>query len=96
MVIEKSIGNYLQNLRKERNLSLREVADQIGIDISMLSKIEHGERQLQSHMIAPIADLFEIDYKSIQIQFINQKILKEFGDEPYLNEALQILATTNK
>lgn len=71
MVIEKSIGNYLQNLRKERNLSLREVADQIGIDISMLSKIEHGERQLQSHMIAPIADLFEIDYKSIQIQFIN-------------------------
>jgi len=96
MVIEKSIGNYLQNLRKERNLSLREVADQIGIDISMLSKIEHGERQLQSHMIAPIADLFEIDYKSIQIQFINQKILQEFGDEPYLNEALQILATTNK
>ena len=96
MVIEPSIGNYLQNLRKERKMSLREVADHIGIDISMLSKIEHGERQLQSHMIAPIADLFEIDYKSIQIQFINQKILQEFGDEPYLNEALQILATTNK
>lgn len=96
MVIEKSIGNYLQKLRKERNLSLREVADHIGIDISMLSKIEHGERQLQSHMIASIADLFEIDYKSIQIQFINQKILQEFGDEPYLNEALQVLATTNK
>jgi transcriptional regulator with XRE-family HTH domain len=72
------------------------VAEHVGIDISMLSKIEHGERQLQSHMIAPIADFFEIDYKSIQIQFINQKILQEFGDEPYLNEALQILATTNK
>ena len=55
------IGSYLQNLRKGRNLSLREVADHIGIDVSMLSKIEHGERQLQSHMIAPIADLFEID-----------------------------------
>ena len=90
------IGSYLQNLRKERKMSLREVADHVGIDISMLSKIEHGERQLQSHMIAPIADLFEIDYKSIQIQFINQKILQEFGDEPYLDEALQILATTNK
>jgi len=90
------IGSYLQNLRKERKMSLREVSDHVGIDISMLSKIEHGERQLQSHMIAPIADLFKIDYKSIQIQFINQKILQEFGDEPYLNEALQILATTNK
>ena len=71
------IGSYLQNLRKERKMSLREVADHVGIDISMLSKIEHGERQLQSHMIV-------------------QKILQEFGDEPYLNEALQILATTNK
>lgn len=88
MVIEKSLGNYLQNLRKGRNLSLREVADHIGIDVSMLSKIEHGERQLQSHMIAPIADLFEIDYKSIQIQFINQKILREFGNEPYFEDSL--------
>lgn len=83
------IGSYLQNLRKERKMSLREVADHVGIDISMLSKIEHGERQLQSHMIAPIADLFEIDYKSIQIQFINQKILQEFGNEPYFNEAIK-------
>jgi transcriptional regulator with XRE-family HTH domain len=90
------IGSYLQQLRKERKMSLREVAEYVGIDVSMLSKIEHGERQLQSHMIAPIADLFEIDYKSIQIQFINQKIMQEFGDEPFLNEALQILATTNK
>jgi transcriptional regulator with XRE-family HTH domain len=96
MKSDTEIGSYLQNLRKERKMSLREVAEHVGIDVSMLSKIEHGERQLQSHMIAPIAYLFEIDFKSIQIQFINQKILQEFGDEPYLNEALQILATTNK
>jgi transcriptional regulator with XRE-family HTH domain len=51
MVIKPSIGNYLQNLRKERKLSLRKVADHIGIDVSMLSKIEHGERQLQNHML---------------------------------------------
>jgi len=82
------IGSYLQNLRKERKMPLREVADHVGIDISMLSKIEHGERQLQSHMIAPIADLFEIDFKTIQIQFINQKILQEFGNEPYFEDSL--------
>lgn len=43
MVIETSIGNYLQNFRKERKVSLRAVADHIGIDVSMLNKIEHGE-----------------------------------------------------
>ena len=94
--MKSEIGRYLQNLRKERKMSLKEVAVHVGIDVSMLSKIENGERQLQSHMIAPIADLFEIDFKSMQIQFINQKIMQEFGDEPFLNEALQILATTNK
>jgi transcriptional regulator with XRE-family HTH domain len=90
------IGSYLQNLRKERKMSLREVADHVGIDISMLSKIEHGERQLQSHMIAPIADLFEIDYKSIQIQFINQKILLEFGNEPYFEDSLVKILKSKK
>jgi len=95
-LMDTDLGNYLRELRQSRGMSLKDVSDQLGIDFSMLSKIEHGERQLQSHMIAPIADLFEIDFKSIQIQFINQKILQEFGDEPYLNEALQILATTNK
>ena len=82
------IGRYLKNLRIERKKSLKEVASSIGIDTSMLSKIENGERHLQSHMIAPIADLFEIDYKDIQIEFINQKINQEFGNEPFVEEAI--------
>ena len=89
MVIEPSIGNYLQNLRKERKMSLREVADHIGIDISMLSKIEHGERQLQSHMILRIANLFDLDFKEIQIQYLNNKIEDEFGKEPFFKESLE-------
>jgi len=89
MVIEPSIGNYLQNLRKERKLSLRKVADHIGIDVSMLSKIEHGERQLQSHMLLPISNLFKIDFKEFQILYLNQKIEQEFGGQPYLKESLQ-------
>jgi transcriptional regulator with XRE-family HTH domain len=89
MVIETSIGNYLQNLRKERKMSLRDVADHIGIDVSMLSKIEHGERQLQTHMIKPIADLFNLKYRELQIQFLNQKINQDYGNEPYLKETLE-------
>jgi transcriptional regulator with XRE-family HTH domain len=90
MVIETSIGNYLQNLRKERKMSLRNVADHIGIDVSMLSKIEHGERQLQSHMLKPISNLFNIDFKDFQIRYLNQKMEQEFGGQPYLKESLKI------
>ena len=93
MVIEKSIGNYLQNLRKERNLSLREVADHIGIDISMLSKIEHGERQIQVHMIKGISDLFDIEFKELQINYINSRIEMEYGKLQFIEEALSFYLT---
>jgi hypothetical protein len=84
----RSIGGYIHRLRIERGLTLKNVADHLNIDISSLSKIEHGERQLQGHMIRPIAEMFEIDYKSIQILFLNYKIETEYGDEPYLIESL--------
>ena len=89
MVIEKSIGNYLQNLRKERKLSLREVADHIGIDISMLSKIENGERQIQAYQLSRIAEFFNVEFRQLQIEFLMQRIHIEYGDQPYLKESLE-------
>ena len=86
-------GEYLHHLRKEHNLSQKIVADKLDIDISMLSKIEHGERQVQSHMLMPVAELFDLDYRMLQIQFLNQKIENEYGNEPFINEALQMYLT---
>ena len=81
-------GEYLHELRKTNGYSQKKVADKLGIDISLLSKIEHGERQVQGHMLKPIADLFKLNYKEIQIQFLNQKIEADYGDEKYFNEAI--------
>jgi hypothetical protein len=47
-------------------------------------------------MIKPLAELFKLEFRDLQIQFLNRKIMQEFGDEPFLNEALQILATVTK
>ena len=84
-------GEYLHQLRIEHKLSQKIVADKLGIDISMLSKIEHGERQVQTHMLKPVAELFDLDYRLLQIQFLNQKIQDAFGNEPYFNESLKEL-----
>ena len=90
--MEKPIefGPYIHSLRKEKKYSLKIVADKLGIDISLLSKIENGERQLQSHMINGLSELFDLDYKKMQIQLLNQKIENEYGDEPFINEALEM------
>lgn len=89
--MEKPIefGTYIHSLRKEKKYSLKIVADKLGIDISLLSKIENGERQLQSHMLNGLSELFDLDYKEMQIQLLNQKIENEYGDEPYLKETLE-------
>ncbi len=91
-----SIGGYIHTLRIERGLTLRNVADYLKIDISSLSKIEHGERQLQSQMIKPIAELFDIDFKVLQIKYLNHKISKEYGDEPFLIESLTSIIKKDK
>jgi transcriptional regulator with XRE-family HTH domain len=88
--IEKSIefGTFIHGLRKEKKYSLKIVADKLGIDISLLSKIENGERQLQTHMLNGLSELFDLDYKNIQIQFLNQMINAHYGNEPFYKEAI--------
>ena len=44
-------GNFIHDLRKEKKDSLKIVADKLGVDISLLSKIENGDRQLQRRML---------------------------------------------
>lgn len=87
-------GVYLHELRTKRNLSQKKVADKLQIDISLLSKIEHGERQIQGHMLKPLAELFKLNYKNLQMEYLNQRIEDVFGDEPFFNETIIELAST--
>jgi len=34
-------------------------------------------------MLKPLCDLFELNYKELQIKYLNQKIEEEFGDQPF-------------
>ena len=96
--MEKPIefGTYIHGLRKEKKYSLKIVADKLGIDISLLSKIENGERQLQSHMLNGLSELFDLDYKEMQIQLLNQKIDEHFGSEPFYKESILMLSKNIK
>lgn len=89
MKSDTEIGSYLQNLRKERKMSLREVAEHVGIDVSMLSKIEHGERQIQAYQLSSIAEFFNVDFRQLQIEFLMQRIHLDYGDQPFLKESLE-------
>jgi transcriptional regulator with XRE-family HTH domain len=56
-----SFGENIRSLREQSSLSLREVSKGIGIDSSLLGKIERDERQPTKEQIKLVAKFFKID-----------------------------------
>jgi len=89
-----AFGQYLKSLREEKGIPQRKVAQRLDIDTSTLSKIELGERPILISMLEGLADVLDIDFKELQIKYISESILLDFGGQPYLKEALN--KTINK
>jgi transcriptional regulator with XRE-family HTH domain len=81
-------GTYIHDLRKSKKYSLKIVADKLGIDISLLSKIESGERNVQGYMLKGISELFNLDYRLLQIKYLSKKLRDEYSAEPYFKDAM--------
>lgn len=39
-------------------------------------------------MIIPLSEIFNLDYKTIQVQILSQYLEEEFGCEPYIQGAV--------
>ncbi len=85
-----TFGEYLRNLREDSGLTLKAVSEQIGIDISLLAKIERNERQASKNIIGLVAKFFNVDQKELQREYISDqiayKILGEEGDLSILKD----------
>lgn len=77
----KSFGEHLRNLREEASLTLKSVAEQIGVDPSLLAKIERNERQPTKQIIKEIAEYFKVDEKDLQNNFLSDQIAYKILDE---------------
>ena len=76
-----SFGEHLRALREGISLPLREVAEQIDIDPSLLAKIERSERQPTKQIIKQIALFFKTDEKELQNEFLSDQIAYKILDE---------------
>lgn len=83
------LGRLIQQKRLEQNLPLRKIAAELDIDTSTLSKIEKGERQASLRMIPTLARIFNLNLRELQIEFISEKLIQEYGKEMFIIEALE-------
>jgi transcriptional regulator with XRE-family HTH domain len=79
-----TFGEHLRILRENAGLTLKEVANSIEIDISLLAKIERNERQPNKPLIKKVSDFFKVDEKKLLNEFLSDqiayKILNEDAD----------------
>lgn len=67
-------------------MTLKKVAENIGIDPSLLAKIERNERHPTKHLIKKIADFFSVSEKELLEEFLSDQIAyKILNEEADLN-----------
>lgn len=55
----KEIGKRIQNLRKDRNLTQQQLAEELGISPNMVAKVESGLRIPSIDMFVLMANFFD-------------------------------------
>jgi len=61
----KEIGNRLKKLREDSNYSLEQLANYLGINQELLSKIENGNRNLNLNLLDKICSLYNCSHEYV-------------------------------
>ncbi|MBS7232722.1 Fic family protein [Flavobacterium psychroterrae] len=80
----------LKNAREQKGLKTREVAQILGIDQALISKFESGARKPTREQITKFSQLLEIDFETLMIAWLKEKILYEIGDDEFALKALLV------
>lgn len=85
-----TLGEQLRTLREKAGLSLREVAIEIGIDTSLLAKIERNERHATKEQINQIALFFKVNKKQLVSEFLSDQFAYKIIEEEVDLETLKV------
>ena len=73
-----SFGEHLRTLREEAGQTLKTVAEQISIDISLLAKINVTNDTQQSNLLSRWQHFFKWTRKNYKMNFSATKLLTKF------------------
>ncbi len=86
-------GARIKQLRKQKGLLQRQVANQLEIDTPMLSKIERGERNAKKEQITILSKIFNVLEEDLLSLWLADKLYSMVKDEEV---ALKALSVTEK
>lgn len=80
----------IKNAREKKGLKTRELAQLLGIDQALISKFEAGTRKPTKEQVAKIASILELDYETLMVAWLKEKILYEIGHDDLALKALLV------
>ena len=81
----------LKNAREQKGLKTREVAQSLQIDQALISKFENGSRKPTKEQVAKLAAFLEIDYETLMIAWLKERILYEIGNDDFALKAMNMV-----
>ncbi|MCF8323135.1 MAG: Fic family protein [Flavobacterium sp.] len=81
----------LKNAREKKGLKTREVAQLLEIDQALISKFENGTRKPTKEQITKLASLLEIDFETLMVAWLKEKILYEIGQDEFALKAMDMV-----
>lgn len=73
--LEKTFGDTVKKFRETKGLTLREVAEVLAIDTSMLGKIEKNTRTPTSLIIEKLSELFDVSVKELRVSYLSDIVV---------------------
>lgn len=81
----------LKNAREQKGLKTREVAHLLGIDQALISKFENGSRKPTKDQVVKLASLLGIDFETLMVAWLKEKILYEIGQDEFALKAMNMV-----
>lgn len=84
----KTLGQSLRELRKSRGLLIREVAAQLGIDPSLLSRIERGDKKPTRAQVIQLSEILQANPRDMLADYLSERVVSTLRDEDVALEAI--------
>lgn len=82
--------NLIKNAREQKGFKTRELAHLMKIDQALISKFENGSRKPTREQVTKLAQILDLDYETLLVSWLKEKILYEIGDDEFALKAMQL------
>lgn len=86
----KMLGNIIREVRKDRNMIISYVAHKMGIDPSLLGRIERCQKHPTRRHILELSEILNTDQEELLANYLSEGIVNKIKDEPLALRAISL------